>query len=316
MVIDHDLSHADALHTVWDNSLSPVITIDSGEIVRFTCLNDSGPRITPDTVAADLPNIDFIGHHLTGPVAIRNATPGDVIQIDIESVSHDDWGYTLIRSGDRGVGLLPEEFPEPFLYHWELDNTVGRFENGISVPLAPFPGVVGLAPGEPGQHHTGPPRRVGGNMDIKHLTAGSSVFLPVETTGGLLSVGDGHAAQGDGEVCVSAIETPTTITARITLRPDLSIESPQYQTTGPYAPAGLSQHGRGYATTGIRDDLMEAAKDAVRSMISHLQSDHALTREEAYVLCSVAGDLKISEVVDAPNWVVSMHLACEHQSDN
>lgn len=309
MVIDYDLSHNDALHTVWDNSLSPAITIDSGEVVRFDCLNDSGPRITPDTVGADLPDIDFIGHHLTGPVAIRNATPGDVIQIDIEAVSHGDWGYTLIRGGDRGVGLLPEEFPDPYLFHWTLDDDIGWFTNGITVPLAPFPGVVGLAPGEPGEHPTGPPRRVGGNLDVKHLTAGSSVYLPVESAGGLLSIGDGHAAQGDGEVCVSAIETPTTVTATITLRPDLSLSTPQYRTNGPYEPTGMTDEGRGFATTGIQDTLMGAAKDALRSMIVLLHEEHGLSREEAYVLCSVAGDLKINEVVDAPNWVVSLHLA-------
>ena len=306
MHVDHELSHADALHTSWDNGLAPALTVDSGDVIRFDCLNDSGPRITPETRAADLPSTEFIGHHLTGPVAVAGAEPGDVLQIDLIEIEHDDWGYTLIRRGETGSGLLPEEFPDPFIYHWELDEEVGHFERGIEVPLDPFPGVVGLAPAEPGEHATGPPRDVGGNMDLKHLTAGSTVYLPVAVPGASFSIGDGHAAQGDGEVCVSAIETPTTITARLSVRSDLSIEQPQFETTGPFAPSGRGE--RAYGTTGIADDLMEASRRAIRAMIEHL-TGYGLSREEAYVLCSVAADLKINEVVDAPNWVVSAYVS-------
>ncbi|MFA9516425.1 acetamidase/formamidase family protein [Halopenitus sp. H-Gu1] len=307
MDADHALSHEEALHTSWNNDHAPELRIESGETVTFECLNDSGPGITPETDAEELAETEFIGHHLTGPVAVDGAEPGDVLQIDIQEVEHDDWGYTLIRSGDRGKGLLPEEFPDPYLYHWDLDDDVAPFEAGIEIPIAPFPGVVGLAPAANGDHSTGPPRRVGGNMDIKHLTAGSTVYLPVEVADALFSIGDGHAAQGDGEVCVSAIETPTTITARITLRTDLDIDGPQFETTGPFTPSGRDEPM--YATTGIRDDLMDATKDAVLAMIDHLQERWGLTREEAYVLCSVAADLKINEVVDRPNWVVSAYLA-------
>lgn len=167
--------------------------------------------------------------------------------------------------------------------------------------------MVGVAPAEPGEHDTGPPRRVGGNVDIKHLTAGSTVYLPIVAEGGLFSIGDGHAAQGDGEVCVSAIETPTTITARLTLRSGMEIDAPQFETNGPFTPSGRDE--RMYATTGIRDDLMDASKDAVRRLIEHLHGKYGLTEEEAYVLCSVAADLKINEIVDEPNWVVSAYIA-------
>jgi acetamidase/formamidase len=307
MQIDHELGHETALHTEWNNDIDPALAVDSGDVVRFDCLNDSGPRITPETRSGDLPDVEFVGHHLTGPVAVEGCDPGDVLQIDVLDVDHDDWGYTLVRRGAAGKGLLPGEFPDPFLYHWDLGDDVGHFEDGIEVPLDPFPGVVGVAPAADGAHGTGPPRRVGGNMDVKHLTAGSTVYLPVEVAGALFSIGDGHAAQGDGEVCVSAIETPTTITARLTVREDLSIDRPEFETTGPFTSARGG--ARTYATTGIRSDLMDATKDAVRGAIDRLVDRRGLSREEAYVLCSVAGDLKINEVVDEPNWVVSCYLA-------
>ncbi|MFB6296173.1 MAG: acetamidase/formamidase family protein, partial [Halobacteriales archaeon] len=236
MTVDRELSHDDALHTDWDNAREPALTVPSGTTIRFDCLNDSGPHITPETRSADLPDREFVGHHLTGPVAVEGAEPSDVLQVEILDVAHDDWGYTLIRRGEVGAGLFPGEFPDPFLYHWDLGDGVAPFENGIEVPLDPFPGVVGVAPAEPGTHDTGPPRDVGGNVDVKHLTAGSTVYLPVAVEGGLFSIGDGHAAQGDGEVCVSAIETPTEITARLTLREDLDIERPQFESTGPFRP--------------------------------------------------------------------------------
>jgi acetamidase/formamidase len=307
MPANETLSHESALHTSWSRDHSPELRVASGTTVEFDCLNDSGPRITPDTESSDLPDTEFIGHHLTGPVAVEGAEPGDVLQIDILDVAVDDWGYTLVRSGERGVGLLPDEFPDPFLYHWDIGEETAHFEAGVEVPLAPFPGVVGVAPAEPGEHATGPPRNVGGNMDVKHLTAGSTVYLPVAVEDALFSIGDGHAAQGDGEVCVSAIETPTEITARLTLREDMDIEAPQFETTGPFTPSGRDESA--FATMGIRDDLMDAAKDAVSRLVDHLHSERGLSREEAYVLCSVAADLKINEVVDEPNWVVSAYVA-------
>lgn len=307
MAADYALSHEDALHTYWDNELEPALRVESGAVVEFDCLNDSGPRITPETTAEDLPDVEFIGHHLTGPVAVAGAEPGDVLQVDLLDVDHEDWGYTLIRRGETGSGLLPEEFPDPYIYHWALENGIGRFEEGIEVPLDPFPGVVGVAPSEPGEHSTTPPRAVGGNMDVKHLTAGATVYLPVATDEALFSIGDGHAAQGDGEVCVSAIETPTSVTARLRVRSELDIDTPQFETTGPFAPSGRGK--RAFATTGVRDDLMAATRDATRAMVDRLHRNRGLSRAEAYVLCSVAGDLKVNEVVDEPNWVVSMYLS-------
>jgi acetamidase/formamidase len=164
-----------------------------------------------------------------------------------------------------------------------------------------------VAPGEAGEHDTLPPRDVGGNMDVKHLTTGSTVYLPVETEGGLFSTGDCHAAQGDGEVCVTGIEAPMFVTARFDVRDDMAIEQPQLRTDHPFTPTGRDEPM--YATTGIAPDLMEATKKAVRHMIDHLVAERGLTRSEAYILCSAAVDLKISEVVDAPNWTVTAYVA-------
>lgn len=308
--VDHELSHEEALHTAWDNGLDPALRVESGDVVRFDCLNDSGPLITPETTAAELPETSFVGHHLTGPVAVEGAEPGDVLEVDLLEVTHDDWGYTLVRRGSEGAGLLPESFPDPVLYHWALDGDdgVAPFEGGIEVPLSPFPGVIGVAPAAPGEHDTGPPRRVGGNLDLKHLGPGATVRLPVAVEDALFSTGDGHAAQGDGEVCVSAIEAPTTVTARLTVRKDLEVGAPQFETPGPFRPSGRA--GPAIATSGVRDDLMDATEDATSAMIDRLvDRGLGLSREEAYVLCSVAGDLKINEVVDEPNWVVSMYLS-------
>lgn len=305
---DHRLSHETALHTAWDNGLAPELEVRPGSVVAFDCLNDNGPRIGPETDSADLYDHEFVGHHLTGPVRVAGADPGDVLEIEILDVSHADWGYTMIHAGERGAGLLPEDFAHPFLYHWDLDPEAGvaHFEAGIDLPTQPFPGVVGLAPAEPGAHDTGPPRCVGGNLDTKHLTPGSTLYLPVEVAGGLLSVGDGHALQGDGEVCISAIETPTEVVARVDVREDLDLDAPHYETAGPFEPPG---GGPTYAATGVEPDLMDAAKEAVRGLIDRLVDARALSPEEAYVLCSVAADLKINELVDEPNYVVSAHVS-------
>jgi len=207
------------------------------------------------------------------------------------------------------LGLLPEDFPDPYLRTWDLrDGQFARLGDHIRVPLDPFCGVMGLAPAEPGEHSTMPPRAVGGNMDIKQLVAGATLYLPVAVPGALFSAGDTHAAQGDGEVCVSAIEMSGRATFRFTLRRDLPIQEPQFRTPGTRA---RGSGGPSYVTTGHGPDLMQATKQAVRYMIAHLSREYGLSREDAYALASVAVDLKISEVVDAPNWIVSAFLPLE-----
>ena len=306
--VDHRLSDSDEnVHSVWDNSLDPVLTVDPGDVVRFECRDATDRQVTVQTTAEEVPDISFDPvHPLTGPVAVEGAEPGDVLEVELLDLQHKGWGYTLFFPGEMELGLLPEDFDEPGLHIWDLQGDVGHFVDGIEVPLDPFPGVIGVAPGEDGEIGTLPPRSTGGNMDIKHLTAGSTLYLPVEVEGGLFSTADCHAAQGDGEVCVTGIEAPMFVTARFDVRSDMAIEQPQFETPGPFTPTGVDEPM--YATSGIDPDLMEATKRAVRYMIDHLHEERGLTRGEAYMLCSAAVDLKINEVVDAPNWTVSAYL--------
>ena len=178
--------------------------------------------------------------------------------------------------------------------------------HGIAVPIEPFPGVMGTALDVPGGHSTMPPRKNGGNMDIKQLVARTTLYLPVWVDGALFSIGDGHAAQGDGEVCVTAVEMMARVTLRFGLEPGRHLKEPQLRTRGPLA-AGTNR-GPYFATTAHGPDLFAAAQQAVRYMIDHLVAERGLAREEAYIVSSVAVDLKISEIVDTPNWIVSAFL--------
>jgi acetamidase/formamidase len=305
---DYELSDGDPnVHHAWDNSLDPALSVEPGHIVRFECRDAVDGQVGMDTTPEEFGSVSFDPvHPLTGPVRVEGAEPGDVLEVELLGFEHKGWGYTGFMPGDMGLGLLPEDFEEPGYHAWELDDDVGHFVNDIEVPLDPFPGTIGVAPGEDGEHDTLPPRDVGGNMDVKHLTKGSTVYLPVECEGGLFSVGDCHAAQGDGEVCVTGIEAPMFVTARFDVREDMDIEQPQFETDHPFTPTGRDEPM--YGTTGIAPDLMDATKKAVRHMISHLHEERDLTRAEAYILCSAVVDLKISEVVDAPNWTVSAYL--------
>jgi len=306
--VDYRLSDGDEnIHSAWDSSLEPVLTVEPGEVVRFECRDATDQQIDVQTTADDVSGISFDPvHPLTGPVAVEGAAPGDVLVVEFLALQHKGWGYNVFFPGEMGLGLLPEEFDDPGIHIWDLDGDVGRFVNGIEIPLDPFPGVAGVAPAEEGEHDTLPPRRVGGNMDVKHLTAGSTLYLPVEVEGALFSTGDCHAAQGDGEVCVTGIEAPMFVTARFDVRSEMSIEQPQFETAGPFTPTGADEPM--YGTMGIDPDLMEATKKAVRHMIDHLHTERGLSRAEAYILCSAIVDLKINEVVDTPNWTVSAYL--------
>ncbi|MBI2761919.1 MAG: acetamidase/formamidase family protein [Chloroflexi bacterium] len=292
------------VHHAWDKSITPLLTIDSGDTVVFETRDASDGFMTPAITAADLAvQRPFRGHPLTGPVYIRDAAPGDTLEIEILELRPGSFGWTRFSPGR---GLLPDDFDAPFHHIWDLTRDPAPFVKGISVPLEPFLGVMGVALAEPGAHSTMPPRRNGGNIDTKQLTAGSRMYLPVLVEGALFSCGDGHAAQGDGEVCITAIECAMTATLRFTLHKGRAMPEFQFRTAGPLLARTNSREW--YATTGHGPDLMEAARNAIRHMIGHLVDQHGLTRAEAYILCSVAVDLKLSEVVDAPNWVVSAFL--------
>ena len=290
------------VHYQWDRDLPPRLTIDPGETVTLDCRDAGDGYYGPSRSLAEMSKPrQSKGHPLTGPVHVRGAEPGDSLAIEILDFAHKGWGWT--RCGPTG-GLLPGEFAFTIKI-WELQDGFAEFKPGIRIPLEPFCGIMGVALGEPGGHTTMPPRSSGGNMDIRHLVAGSTLFLPVYAPGALFSAGDCHAAQGDGEVCLTGIEAPMRVTLRMGLRKGYAIPGPEFLTPSPLT--RTDTHGC-FATTGIGPDLLEGCRAAIRNMVQHLVRERGLTREEAYLLCSVAVDLKISEVVDAPNWIVSAYL--------
>ena len=298
---------ASLAHYEWNNAIPPRLTVEAGDTVVFDTRDAADGYYTPTSTAADVAaRGPFRGHPLTGPVRVEGARPGDVLVVEILDVRPAAaFGWTHIRPGR---GLLPEEeFPKPYLQIWDLsDGTHARMAHGIAVPMAPFPGVMGGALDQPGAHSTMPPRKNGGNMDIRQLTAGTTLYLPVWVDGALFSVGDGHAAQGDGEVCISAVEMAARVTLRFDLRRGRPLYEPQFRTRG--ALETDASRGPHYVTTAHGPDLFRAAQQAIRYMIDHLVAERGLSREEAYVLSSVAVDLRISEIVDAPNWIVAAFL--------
>jgi acetamidase/formamidase len=210
---DHHLrDRDDHVHFDWDRDRDPVLTVDSGDVVRFECRDATDGSLGPESTIEDLLAAEVPGHALTGPVAVAGADPGDALVVEVLSVEPGDLGWSYFYPGEEEWGLLPEDFPDGDVHLWEIDRDAGVARmadvGGVEVPLDPFPGVIGVAPDLDGPQSTTPPRRVGGNLDVKHLTAGSELVLPVEVEGALFSTGDGHAAQGDGEVCVTGIRFP------------------------------------------------------------------------------------------------------------
>jgi acetamidase/formamidase len=296
----------DAFNYVWDNAIEPALEVESGEAVELHVRDASDEQIHADSAAEDVTKLDFDHvNPVSGPVFVKGAQPGDVLAVDLLEFRPPEWGWTALIPG---FGLLADEFPEPWLRISRVDGEAGRvhWSDEISLRYRPFPGTLGVAPAEPGQHPILPPSRWGGNLDTKHLVVGTTLFLPVGAEGALFSLGDTHAAQGDGEVCGTAIETAMDVVVRLSVRRDFQIDAPQYRIAeGALAPA---EHSAYHVCTGVGPDLMDAAKDAVRATIRRLEEERGLGREEAYALCSVAVDLRIHELVDAPNWVVGAFL--------
>jgi acetamidase/formamidase len=312
--VSGQLPHAHSFHsvsaehrqTVWDKAIPPVLEIESGSTIELETADASDGQLTKYSTARDVSEMDLEHvNPVTGPIYVKDAEPGDTLQVEILELAPNDWGWTAIIPE---FGLLADEFPEPWLNISEVDAETSsvHFNDQITLPFAPFPGTIGVAPEEPGEHSVLPPTKWGGNMDIKHLTAGTTLYLPVAAHGALFSVGDTHAAMGDGEVCGTAVESAMTITVRLTTLKHRAIPFPRYR-----IPAGQLAEAEqsGYdVCTGIDPDLTEAAREAIRATIEHIEQTHGVDRETAYAITSVAVDLRIHELVDAPNWVVGAFL--------
>ena len=346
-------------HNRWHPDIKPCLRVQPGDIVTLETRDALDGMVTRDTKAADLERIEMGRiHPLTGPVYIEGAEPGDVLEVHIISINPQSFGFTLLIPG---FGILRDYFPKPFIVSWELSEhyAVSPQLPNVKIPAAPFMGVMGVAPshdllnrsesreadllGRGGMVlppspvgavpdtneiagkglRTVPPRENGGNIDIKHLTAGSTVYFPVFVPGALFSAGDAHFAQGDCESCGTAIEMGATLTVRFAIRKQATttglLRGLQFtRREGLHPP--IAAGGRFYATTGLpitaegrneSEDLTLAAKNALLSMIDYLVFTYHYSREQAYALTSVAVDLHVSELVDVPNVLVSAFLPLE-----
>jgi acetamidase/formamidase len=236
-------------------------------------------------------------------VHVEGANPGDTLKIEILELTPGDWGWCVQLPE---LGTLPEEFPDPYLRTFDLRRgTHIDFGGGINIPFAPFLGTMGTHPDEPTTAPAFPPHKGGGNVDTRHLTASSTLWLPVWCEGTLFSCGDPHAAQGDGEVCVAALECDMRATLRFSVE-QRTIGAPYFRSAGPLTPK-VDERGH-HGAMGIAPDLMEGTRKAVLAMVEWIVAEHGLTRQDAYMLCSLAGDLKILEVVDAGMWNVGFTL--------
>ena len=295
---------ADDVHFKWDVDNDPTLIVDSGDTVVLWTRDVTDNQLGPESDSAALDKVDWSRvYPLTGPIAITGAQPGNTLKVEVLDVHTQGWGWAAVIPGS---GLLPDDFPNSYLRVFDLSGgDVALFRKDIAIPIEPYFGTMGCCPAEARERDVMPPGTFGGNMDIRQLVAGSTLYLPIEVEGALFSCGDAHAAQGDGEVCVTGIEAPMFASLRFTLE-QRSIPSPQFSTPAPLTPRVNSAPF--YGTTGIGPDLYVAAQDAVRSMINHLGDRYDLSREDAYVLSSLVVDLKISEVVDAGQYIVSALL--------
>ncbi len=293
------------VHYKWDVGNEPVLTIDSGDTVVLVTRDVSDNQVAPGSLAEVLGRFDWDrAYPLTGPIAVRGAEPGDVLRVEMLDVRTRGWGWTGVIPGN---GLLREEFPDPYLRTFDLsDGETAWLREDIAIPLAPYFGTMGVCPAGAERQNVLPPGTFGGNLDIRQTVRGSTLWLPIEVEGAMFSCGDAHAAQGDGEVCVTAIEAPMYGALRFTLESGRSIPAPQFRTPAPLTP--LVDHAPFFGTTGVSGDLYAAAQDAIRAMIDHLGRNYALSPEDAYVLCSLVVDLKIAEIVDGGQYIVSALL--------
>jgi acetamidase/formamidase len=293
------------VHFTWDVGHEPVLEIESGDTVVVWTRDVSDNQIGPDSDASVVPGLDWDRFYpLAGPIVVSGAQPGDTLAVEVLDIHTQGWGWSAILPG---LGLLPDDFPDAYLRIFDISNGgVAYMREDIVIPLAPFFGTMGVCAAGASAVPVMPPGTFGGNMDTRQLVRGSTLYLPVQVDGALFSCGDAHGCQGDGEVCVTGLEAPMYAALRFTLEKGRALASPQYRTPAPLTPrVDLAPF---YGTTGVGPDLYVAAQDATRAMVDHIASTYGLGREDAYVLSSLCVDLKISEIVDAGQYIVSALL--------
>jgi acetamidase/formamidase len=294
---EHTLS-AEPTHSVWNRDLAPRITIAPGEAVHLDTLDATGGQVRPGDPAERMTEIDTTRiHALTGPIAIDGAEPGDVLEVQILEVAHKGWAWSSVLPG---LGFLDQRFTGPSLFHWDLEAEITRSLAPAIIPLRPFCGVMGVAPAETGAFRTRPPGPFGGNLDVRQLSSGSTLYLPVFNPGALFSCGDAHAAQGDGEVCINGMECPASVTLRFELHKQQPLSSPLIESA-----ARPGEDGPEWVVVESGTDAFATAQAATSRMVDLLASRWGFDPVHAYILCSVAMNLRFSQVVNRPMTTVS-----------
>jgi acetamidase/formamidase len=301
------LHHIDRSRTCnrWNRDYPPVLRVSPGDTVTMELKDASDGQVRADMSLSEFAAIDKTRiHALTGPVGIEGAEPGDALEIEILDYRHEGWAWTSIMPG---MGALGDEFSEPYLHVWRLEEKQTRSIPGVTLDLHPFCGIIGVQRAEVGEFRTRAPGKFGGNMDVRHLGAGARLWLPVTVHGAGFCAGDAHAAQGDGEVSINGMEAPMTATFRFHLHKRRPLD-------GPYALALPALVPPRYLTKPFHvfieshEDPREAARATVRKAVAFLQARLGLRRELALILCSVVLDLKVSQMVNAPITTISAYL--------
>jgi acetamidase/formamidase len=293
-------------HSRWNRALPPRLRIASGDAVRLECVDSSGAQCHPSMTLAEYLKIDRDRiHALTGPIFVDGADPGDVLQVDVLEVAHKGWGWTSVVNG---LGFLKQRFSEPFFFVWKLEGAMSKSIASAVVPLRPFCGVMGVAPAEDGEFRTRPPGIFGGNMDVRELCDGATLYLPVLNRGALFSAGDAHAAQGDGEVCINGIECPADVTLRFQVHKQRALPGPILETSAGRKLETDAEAGE-WIVVESAPDATAAARAATSRMVDLLADRWGLSEVHAYLLCSVAMNLRFSQVVNEPIFTVSAAIS-------
>lgn len=304
LMSEHFLDRSEVVNR-WNPSYPPRLRVAPGDILRIEMRDASDGQVYPEMTLEAFSRMDRTRvHALTGPVAVEGAEPGDRLVIDLLSYEHEGWAWTSIMPD---LGLLPEDFPDPFLHIWHLEAEHTESMPGLRIPLQPFCGILGVQPLIEGESRTRPPGIHGGNMDVRHLTAGNQLHLPVLHPGGGLCAGDAHAAQGDGEVSINGMEAPMTVRLRVDLVKKAPITGPFVHCRTPLEPE-IFRTSAHHAFVGSHENPREAAKDVVRRAIDYLCRRLGLSPEQAYVTCSVVLRLKVSQLVNLPMTTITGYL--------
>lgn len=295
---------SDQHHLVWDNSIPPAETVAPGDEVTLELFDSSGGQLDRTDDSSAVARLDMAAvNPCTGPVYVHGAQPGDDLVVEILDIAVRGWTWT---ANIPNFGLLAADFPDPLLRISTVRDGVVTLPSGIDIAARPMIGTIGVAPAASGRTPLLVPTATGGNMDIAQVGAGTTLHLPVAVPGALFSAGDPHAVQGDGEVCGTGAETAATVRVRLDVATGAGAPTPWYVHAARRAETSWR------ATTGIGPDLFRAAQDATRRAIDLVSGATTLDPIDAYLLLSLVGDLRISEIVDAPNWVVSMHVPARY----